>query len=108
MASGFNGQSFAFVGYLPIQPVERTKYLKKLESRVYTENQTQIFIETPYRNMKLLDEILHTCQTTTLLCIAADLTLDTEFIKTKSIYDWKRQLPNLNKRPCIFLIYKLS
>ncbi len=106
MASGFNGQSFAFVGYLPIQPVERTKYLKKLESRVYAENQTQIFIETPYRNMKLLDEILHTCQPSTLLCIAADLTLDTELIKTKSINDWKLQLPNLNKRPCIFLIYK--
>jgi 16S rRNA (cytidine1402-2'-O)-methyltransferase len=106
MASGFNGQSFAFVGYLPIQPAERAKALKKLESRVYSENQTQIFIETPYRNMKMLEDILQHCQSNTRLCIAADITLDTEFIKTKSIKDWKKQLPDLNKRPCIFLIYK--
>ena len=106
MASGFNGQSFAFVGYLPIQPDERSKGLKKLESRAYSENQSQIFIETPYRNMKMLEEILKTCQSNTRLCIAADITLDTEFIKTKTIKEWKTQLPDLNKRPCIFLIYK--
>jgi len=106
MASGFNGQSFAFVGYLPIQPDERSKALKKLESRVYSENQSQIFIETPYRNMKMLDEILKTCQPTTRLCIAVDITLKTEMIKTKTIKEWKTQLPDLNKRPCIFLIYK--
>jgi len=106
MASGFNGQSFAFVGYLPIQPEERSKALKKLESRVYSENQSQIFIETPYRNMKMLEEIIKTCQPATRLCIAVDITLETEFIKTKSIKDWKTQLPDLNKRPCIFLIYK--
>ena len=106
MASGFNGQSFAFVGYLPIQPAERTKMLRKLENRAYTENQSQIFIETPYRNMKMLEEILHTCQAQTRLCIAADITLATEFIKTKTIQKWKTQLPDLNKRPCIFLIYK--
>lgn len=106
MASGFNGQSFAFVGYLPIQPEDRSKALKKLESRVYSESQSQIFIETPYRNMKMLEQILKTCQPTTRLCIAVDITLETEFIKTKTVKEWKTQLPELNKRPCIFLLYK--
>jgi 16S rRNA (cytidine1402-2'-O)-methyltransferase len=106
MASGFNGQSFAFVGYLPIQPAERSKALKKLESRAYTENQSQLFIETPYRNMKMVEEILQTCQPNTRLCIAADITLDTEFIKTKTIKEWKSNTPDLNKRPCIFILYK--
>ena len=106
MASGFNGQSFAFVGYLPIQPDERSKALKKLESRVYAENQSQIFIETTYRNMKMVDEILKACQPNTRLCIAVDITLPTEYIKTKTIKEWKNQLPELSKRPCIFLLYK--
>ena len=106
MGSGFNGQSFAFVGYLPIQPGERSKMLKKLESRAYTENQSQIFIETPYRNMKMLEDIMQSCQPNTRLCIAADITLSTEFIKTKTVKEWKSQLPELSKRPCIFLIYK--
>ncbi len=106
MGSGFNGQSFAFSGYLPVTSPERSKALKKLESRIYNENQTQLFIETPYRNMKMLEDILNTCQPNTLLCIAADITLDTEFIKTKRVKDWKHQLPDLNKRPCIFLLYK--
>lgn len=106
MASGFNGQSFAFVGYLPIQPNERSKALKKLESRVYAENQSQIFIETPYRNMKMLEEIIQSLQPQTKLCIAVDITLDTEYIKTKTIKQWKNKLPEIGKRPCIFLIYK--
>ena len=106
MASGFNGQSFAFVGYLPIQPADRSKALKKLENKVYSESQSQIFIETPYRNMKMLDEIISACQPTTKLCIAADITLDTEFIQTKNLKDWKKLLPDLNKRPCIFILYK--
>lgn len=106
MASGFNGQSFAFAGYLPIQPAERSKSIKKLESRAYSEDQSQIFIETPYRNMKMLEEILQTCQPSTRLCIAADITLCTEFIKTKTVKEWKSQLPDLNKRPCIFILYK--
>ena len=106
MASGFNGQSFAFVGYLPIQPADRAKALKKLESRVYAESQSQLFIETPYRNMKMLDEIINTCRPDTKLCIAVDITLDSEFIQTKSLKDWKKQLPDLNKRPCIFILYK--
>lgn len=105
MASGFNGQSFAFAGYLPIQPNERTKALKHLEQRAYSENQTQLFIETPYRNMKMLEEILKTCRPQTRLCIAADITLETEFIQTKTVAEWKKRLPDLNKRPCIFLLH---
>ncbi len=106
MASGFNGQSFAFLGYLPVQQGDRVKALKKMESRIYSEDQTQIFIETPYRNMKMLDDILATCQPNTKLCVAADITLETEYIKTNPISVWKKQKPNLNKRPCIFLLYK--
>ncbi|MDD3078228.1 MAG: SAM-dependent methyltransferase [Paludibacter sp.] len=106
MASGFNGQSFAFNGYLPIQPNDRSKMLKKLENRVYAESQSQIFIETPYRNMKMLHDILNCCQPNTQLCIAADITLGTEYIKTKTLKNWKNNLPDLNKRPCIFILYK--
>lgn len=106
MGSGFNGQSFAFVGYLPIQPEERSKALKKLESRAYTESQSQLFIETPYRNMKMLEQILKTCQPNTRLCIAADITLETEYIKTKTVKEWKSQSIDLSKRPCIFILYK--
>jgi len=106
MASGFNGQSFAFNGYLPIQPAERSKALRKLESKAFSDNQSRIFIETPYRNMKMLEEILISCQHSTRLCIAADITLETEFIRTKTIFEWKKNLPDLNKRPCIFILYK--
>lgn len=106
MASGFNGQSFAFLGYLPVQQSDRINALKKMETRIYNEHQTQIFIETPYRNMKMLDDILVTCQPNTKLCIAADITLDTEFIKTNPVSAWKKQKPDLNKRPCIFLLYR--
>lgn len=105
MASGFNGQSFAFNGYLPVQLADRTKAIKRLENRAHSEKQSQIFIETPYRNMKMLEDILAVCQPTTRLCIAADITLETEFIRTKTIRDWKKQLPDLNKRPCIFILY---
>jgi len=106
MGSGFNGQSFAFVGYLPIDGSERGKALKKLENRAFNESQTQLFIETPYRNMKMLEDILKHCQPNTRLCIAADITLDTEFIKTKTVKEWQKSLPDLMKRPCIFGIYK--
>jgi len=106
MASGFNGQNFAFHGYLPIDAGERIKSLKILEQRIYSENQTQLFIETPYRNGKLVEDILKTCKPTTLLCIATDITLDSEFIKTKSVAEWKKQVPELSKRPCIFAIYR--
>ena len=77
-----------------------------MENRIYSEHQTQIFIETPYRNLKMLEDIIATCQPDTKLCIAADITLDTEFIKTKTVSAWKNQFPDLNKRPTIFLIYK--
>ena len=106
MASGFNGQRFAFHGYLPIDPAQRVKYLKNLEQSIYFDDQTQLFIETPYRNDKMLADILKTCKPETKLCIAADITLDSEFIKTKSIAEWKKQIPNLSKKPCIFGMYK--
>jgi 16S rRNA (cytidine1402-2'-O)-methyltransferase len=105
MASGFNGQRFAFHGYLPIDAAERVKTLKFLEQRIYLENQTQLFIETPYRNGKLVEDILKTCSPATLLCIAADITLGSEFIKTKTVAEWKKQIPDLSKRLCIFAIY---
>jgi len=106
MASGFNGQSFAFVGYLPVQPTDRVKMLKKLENRVYAEQQSQLFIETPYRNMKMVDDILAHCQPNTKLCIAADITLDSEYIVTKTVKAWKGNVPDLSKRPTIFILYK--
>lgn len=106
MASGFNGQSFAFVGYLPIDEPERSKTIKRLESRAHNENQSQIFIETPYRNMKLMEQLLNVCQSSTLLCVACDVTLESEYIKTKTIAEWKKEkLPELNKRPSIFILY---
>ncbi|MGE4290014.1 MAG: SAM-dependent methyltransferase [Salinivirgaceae bacterium] len=104
MAAGLNGQNFAFNGYLPIKPNERASAIKHLEKRSQTEKQSQVFIETPYRNMHLLNDLLHHCQPSTRLCIAVDLTLPTEFIKTDTMANWKKQLPDLNKRPGIFMI----
>ena len=107
MASGFNGQSFAFHGYLPIEPNERSKRLKELEGRIYSEDQTQLFIETPYRNHKMLDDILKACRPQTKLCIAANITCEGEYIKTRTVKEWKGiALPDLSKIPCIFLLYK--
>ena len=106
MGSGFNGQSFAFNGYLPIEPDERIKTLKRLEQRAYTENQTQLFIETPYRNAKMMADILKACRPQTHLCIAAGLTTQDEYIKTRTVKEWNGKLPQLEKTPCIFLIYK--
>ena len=106
MGSGFNGQSFAFHGYLPIDASERIKTLKLLEQRIYSENQTQLFIETPYRNHKMFDDIVGTCRPQTKLCIAANLTCEGEYIKTRSIKEWKGHCPDLSKIPCIFLLYK--
>ncbi len=106
MASGFNGQSFAFHGYLPIDQSERTNRIKKLESRIYTENQTQIFIETPYRNNKLAEELIRTCRPSTKLCVASNITCDDEYIRTFPVKEWAGKLPDLSKRPTIFLIYK--
>ena len=106
MGSGFNGQSFAFNGYLPIEPEERIKVLKKLEQRAYSENQTQLFIETPYRNAKMMADILKACRPQTHLCIAAGLTTQDEYIKTRTVKEWNGKLSQLEKIPCIFLIYK--
>ena len=107
MASGFNGQSFAFNGYLPIEAGERAKKIKMLEQRIYNEHQTQLFIETPYRNNKMVEEILHQCRPQTKLCIAANITCEGEFIRTRTIGEWKQaKVPDLSKIPCIFLLYK--
>ena len=107
MASGFNGQSFAFVGYLPIDKKARIQRLKQLESRASSERQTQIFIETPYRNNQLVQDIVATLKPDTLLCIASELTADTESVKTLPIAEWAKQQIDINKRNTIFLIYRL-
>ena len=105
MSSGLSGQSFAFNGYLPIDPAERQKRLKQLESRAIAEHQTQLFIETPYRNQKLFEAILSVCRPQTHLCIAAGITTPDEWIHTHSVAEWKRQsLPDLSHIPAIFLI----
>ena len=106
MGSGFNGQSFAFHGYLPIEPNERIKRIKTLEQRIYAEDQTQLFIETPYRNNKMMEDIVKNCRPQTKLCIAANITCEGEYIKTKTVKEWQGKLPDLSKIPCIFLIYK--
>ena len=106
MASGFNGQSFAFHGYLPIKPDERARKLKQLEQRIYSEDQTQLFIETPYRNGKMIEDIIKNCRPQTKLCIAANLTCDDEFVRTRTVKDWRGKTPDLSKIPCIFLLYK--
>ncbi|MGM9818492.1 MAG: SAM-dependent methyltransferase [Paludibacteraceae bacterium] len=106
MASGFNGQSFSFEGYLPIDNDKRIKRLKVLENRIYTENQTQIFIETPYRNNKIVQDFISHCRPSTKLCIASEITTDNEFIKTKTLGRWKNTCPDLSRKPTIFLLYK--
>jgi 16S rRNA (cytidine1402-2'-O)-methyltransferase len=104
MASGMNGQSFAFNGYLPVKPGERSREILALEKKVKTEQQTQIFIETPYRNNQLAADLVKTCSPSTLLCIAANITGENEMILTKPIQQWKNSLPDLHKQPVIFLI----
>ena len=106
MASGLNGQSFAFNGYLPVKNPERDRMIKKLEARSKELNQTQIFIETPYRNNTFLETLCNTLSPNTLLSVAADITLPSEFIKTMSVSLWKKQKTDLDKRPAIFLILK--
>jgi len=104
MASGLNGQSFAFNGYLPIDPADRIKRLKQLEERAVRERQTQLFIETPYRNQKLFDTLCQTLRPQTRLCVAAGITTEAEWIRTRTIADWRRnKLPDLSKTPAIFL-----
>ena len=105
MASGLNGQSFAFHGYLPVDANERAKRLRDLEQQSRKGKQTQIFIETPYRNRALLDTLIATCAPSTLVCVAVDLTLESETIVSRTVADWKKKpAPDLHKRPAIFLI----
>lgn len=106
MGSGFNGQSFAFHGYLPINPSERAKRLKQLENRSAAEHQTQLFIETPYRNHKMIADLLSVCNPRTRLCIASGLTTEQEFLRSMTIKEWKQTPPpDINKIPTIFAIY---
>ena len=105
MASGLNGQQFAFLGYLPVDKVQRIQKLKEIEKRSQTHKETQIFIETPYRNMHMLEAILSTCQSNTRLCVACDISLTTEMVVTRSVANWKKlTLPSLHKRPTVFLL----
>ncbi|MBR6141649.1 MAG: SAM-dependent methyltransferase [Bacteroidaceae bacterium] len=107
MSSGLGGQSFAFNGYLPVDPADRAKRLKALETRAWTEGQTQLFIETPYRNQKMFQALLSALRPQTRLCIAAGITTKDEYIRTLRISEWKNtQLPDLSKMPAIFLINK--
>lgn len=104
MASGMNGQRFQFHGYLPIENHARAKTIKELEAESLKKNCTQIFIETPYRNNQFIDALLKTCDPSTQLCIAANLTSTKEFIKTKTIAEWKKNVPDLHKQPAIFCL----
>lgn len=104
MASGMNGQQFKFNGYLPIKDPERNKAIKDLESESSRKNCTQIFIETPYRNNQLIDALLNICHSSTRICIATELTGKTEYIKTRSVAEWKKKKPDVHKRPTIFLL----
>jgi 16S rRNA (cytidine1402-2'-O)-methyltransferase len=107
MGSGMNGQSFAFNGYLPIDKSDKKTALKNYEKFSHDKNQSQIFIETPYRNNKLLEDLLQTLQPSTYLCIAVDITLPTEYIKTFRVSDWKKVKIDLHNRPAIFILHKM-
>ncbi len=104
IASGFNGQRFSFHGYLPVDLKERVQTIRRLERDVSQSCVTQIFMETPFRNQKLFEQLLESCSPATLLCIACDITLDSEFIASLPVKAWRKAVPNLHKRPCIFLM----
>ncbi len=106
MSSGMNGQSFAFNGYLPIDKDEKKQELKRLERISFEHNQSQIFIETPYRNNKMLEDICNALGNNTHVCVACDITLSTEYIKTQTVNEWKKNKVDLHKRPTIFIIHK--
>jgi 16S rRNA (cytidine1402-2'-O)-methyltransferase len=106
MASGLNGQQFAFAGYLPVKINERTARIRFLEKRSLQEEQAQVFIEAPYRNNQLMKSILETCSPETWLCIASNLTLEDEWISTRTIAEWKREITDLNKQPTVFIMQK--
>ncbi len=104
MASGLNGQRFRFHGYLPVDRIERAKAITELEQSSRRDQETQLFIETPYRNGAMIDTLMATCNSQTLLCIAADVTGENEMIITRTIGEWRKQLPDLDKRPTVFLL----
>lgn len=106
IASGFNGQSFVFHGYLPVEKKDRQHKIRELQDNVLKNKQTQIFMETPYRNNALVADLLSNCQDSMLLCIASEISMPGEFIKTLSIAGWKKQTPDLHKKPSVFLLYK--
>lgn len=106
ISSGMNGQSFAFNGYLERENHLLKKQLKELEKTAFQKNQTQIFIETPYRNSKMIDAVLQACGNETRFCIACDVTLPSEFIKTRTIAEWRKNIPEIHKRPAVFLLGK--
>ena len=106
MASGFNGQSFVFHGYLPIDKEQRKAFIRKMEKEAIQLKRTQIFMETPYRNNSLFEDLLRTCEKETLLCLACDLTSKNEMIRTLPVYKWEKEKTDLNKKPTIFLIYR--
>ncbi|MDB4738139.1 SAM-dependent methyltransferase [Flavobacteriaceae bacterium] len=106
MGSGLNGQNFAFNGYLPIDKAKRQKEIKKLEKKSFDFNQSQLFIETPYRNDQMLQDLLKSLDRNTEVCVACDLTLPTQFIKTLSVKEWKKLNLTFHKRPAIFIIHK--
>lgn len=105
IASGCNGQNFSFNGYLPVNRPERVKALKTYEKQSAAENRTQIFIETPYRNLQLLEDIVSSLSPVTRLTVACDITTENEYIKTMQVKDWKHEKPDINKRPTIFILY---
>ena len=104
MASGLNGQSFTFCGYLPAKTEERRSAIKSIEKTSQSKRQTQIFIETPYRNDAMFSDLLQSCRPSTSICIAADITMPDEFIRTKTVAEWKKENPIIGKRPCVFLM----
>lgn len=104
MASGLNGQSFTFHGYLPVKRPERIKKIRELEQRALKTGETQMFIEAPYRNDGLMSDLVEHCKPSTRLCVAADITMETEFIKTQTMCCWNKEKPALHKRPVIFLM----
>lgn len=105
MASGFNGQNFSFLGYLPVDKKERSRKIKEVEKNCQALNQTQIFIEAPYRNQQLFRAILETCHDNTLLCLATDLTSGSESVVVRTIRDWRGKYPDIEKKPTVFLLY---
>ena len=104
MASGMNGQCFSFAGYLPKDKNDRSKTIRELEKKVVAKNETQLFIEAPYRNQHLLEDILQVCSPSTLLCLAANLTAASQLVKTKTVAEWKKEIPDIRKMPVVFLL----